>query len=66
MLVKNRGLPAALGGHYNEYLVELVQRATADWEASCPVPPQYPAAMDPEGTGERSGLARSLLDSTAT
>ncbi|CAM9517338.1 unnamed protein product [Ectocarpus fasciculatus] len=36
MMVKNRGLPAALGGHYNEYLMELIQRATADWEPSCP------------------------------
>lgn len=60
MMVKNRGLPESLGGHYNQYLVELIQRATTDWDPSCPVFPQWPAAMDSVDTGERCGLARSL------
>ncbi|CAM9365309.1 unnamed protein product, partial [Hapterophycus canaliculatus] len=59
MMVKNRGLPESLGGHYNQYLVELIQRATADWDPSCPVFPQWPAAIDSVDTGERSGLAKS-------
>ncbi|CBJ33586.1 conserved unknown protein [Ectocarpus siliculosus] len=28
MMVKNRGLPAELGEHYNQHLVEIIQRAT--------------------------------------
>lgn len=60
MMVKNRGLPASLGGHYNQYLIELIQRATADWDPSCPVFPQWPATIDSVDTGERSGLARSV------
>ncbi|CAN0051384.1 unnamed protein product [Ectocarpus sp. 12 AP-2014] len=28
MMVKNRGLPAELGKHYNQHLVEIIQRAT--------------------------------------
>ncbi|CAM9317510.1 unnamed protein product, partial [Ectocarpus sp. 8 AP-2014] len=60
MMVKNRGLPAELGEHYNQHLVEIIQRATADWDPSCPVFPQWPAAVDSVDTGERSGLGRSL------
>ena len=60
MMVKNRGLPSSLGEHYNQYLVELIQRATADWDPSCPVFPQWPAAIDSADTGERSGLAQSV------
>ncbi|CAM9900533.1 unnamed protein product, partial [Ectocarpus sp. 8 AP-2014] len=48
----SRTVSCLLGGHYNEYLVDLVQRAAADWEPSCPVPPQCPAAIDQVGTGE--------------
>ncbi|CAN0574022.1 unnamed protein product [Ectocarpus sp. 12 AP-2014] len=40
MMVKNRGLPAAPGGHYNKYLGKLIQQTTADWEPSCPIPPE--------------------------
>ncbi|CAM9437289.1 unnamed protein product, partial [Hapterophycus canaliculatus] len=29
MMVKNRGFPESLGGHYNQYLVEIIQRTTA-------------------------------------
>ncbi|CAM9101090.1 unnamed protein product, partial [Hapterophycus canaliculatus] len=60
MMVKNRGLPASLGGHYNQYLVELIQRATADWDPSRPAFPQWPAAIDSVDTGERSGLTKSV------
>ncbi|CAM9377655.1 unnamed protein product [Ectocarpus sp. 6 AP-2014] len=60
MMVKNRGLPAELGEHYNQHLVEIIQRATADWDPSCPVFSQWPAAVDSVDTGERSGLGRSL------
>ncbi|CAB1103500.1 unnamed protein product [Ectocarpus sp. CCAP 1310/34] len=60
MMIKNRGLPAALGGHYNQYLVESIQRDTADWDSSHPVFPEWPAAIDSVDTGERFGLERSL------
>ncbi|CAN0294937.1 unnamed protein product, partial [Ectocarpus sp. 4 AP-2014] len=50
-------LARGAGRHYNDYLVELAQRATADWEPSSPVPPQCPAAIVPVGTDERGGLA---------
>lgn len=34
---QDRGLTAVLGGHYNQYLVERMQRAAADWDPSCSV-----------------------------
>ncbi|CAN0320332.1 unnamed protein product [Ectocarpus sp. 4 AP-2014] len=38
MMVKNRGLPAALGGHYNKYLGQLIQRATGTGSRVAPSP----------------------------
>ncbi|CAM9658290.1 unnamed protein product [Ectocarpus sp. 4 AP-2014] len=37
-MVKNRGLPAALGGHYNKYLGNLTQRATGSGIRVAPSP----------------------------
>ncbi|CAM9521372.1 unnamed protein product, partial [Ectocarpus sp. 4 AP-2014] len=38
MMVKKRGLPAALGGHCNKYLGKLIQRATGTGSRVAPSP----------------------------
>ncbi|CAB1120337.1 unnamed protein product [Ectocarpus sp. CCAP 1310/34] len=38
MMVKNRGLPAALGGHYNNYRGKLIQRAMGTGSRVAPSP----------------------------
>ncbi|CAN0294955.1 unnamed protein product [Ectocarpus fasciculatus] len=60
MMIKNRGLPAALGGHCNTYLsseADPVGRGGLGVELLHPL--EWPAAIDFVGTGE-SGLARIL------
>lgn len=60
MAVKNRGLPDSLGGFFNQYVLESIQRDTAEWCPDSPLFSEWVSTMDAADTGERSGLAKSF------
>jgi len=59
MAVKNRGLRPSLGGFYDQYDVEIIQRDTASWYPDKPLFSDWVSVFDVEDTGERSGLSES-------
>ena len=59
MAVKNRGLRPSLGGFYDQYDVERIQRDTASWTPDKPLFSDWIHVLDVEDTGERSGLSES-------
>ena len=59
MAVKNRGLRKEIGGFYDQFEIEIIQRETASW---CPESPAFSgwiSVLDAADTGERSGLSQS-------
>lgn len=59
MAVANRGLRKTLGGFYDQFEIEIIQRETATWYRDSPLFSEWISALDAADTGERSGLSQS-------
>ncbi|CAB1114532.1 unnamed protein product [Ectocarpus sp. CCAP 1310/34] len=60
MAVKNRNLPKEIGGCFDQFDIEIIQRETTSWDLDSPVFSERVSALDVADTGERSGLAQSM------
>ncbi|CAB1109200.1 unnamed protein product [Ectocarpus sp. CCAP 1310/34] len=59
--VENRGMAAEIGGFSHQYMIDHIQRATAEWYPDQPLFSGWVAPADFEDSGERAGLAASVL-----
>ena len=59
MAVKNRGLPSEVGGFYDQFEIEIIQRDTASWCPDNLLFSEWVSAIDVADTGVRSGLSQS-------
>ncbi|CAN0467958.1 unnamed protein product, partial [Ectocarpus sp. 12 AP-2014] len=59
--VDNRGMVAEIGGFSHQYVIDQIQRVTASWYPGQPLYPEWLAPVDFEDSGERTGLASSIL-----
>ncbi|CAB1113973.1 unnamed protein product [Ectocarpus sp. CCAP 1310/34] len=60
MAVKNRNLPKEIGGCFDQFDIEIIQRETTSWDLDSPVFSERVSALDAADTGQRSGLAQSM------
>ncbi|CAN0552487.1 unnamed protein product, partial [Laminaria digitata] len=60
MAVKNRGLRKEVGGFYDQFEIDIIQRDTASWYPESPMFSDWVSAIDVADTGERSGLSESF------
>lgn len=59
--VENRGMASEIGGINDQYIIDQLQRLTASWYPGQPLYSGWVAPVDFEGSGERKGLADSVL-----
>ena len=59
--VENRGMDPEIGGFNHLYMIDEIQRLTATWYPDQPLYSQWVAPVDSEDSGERAGLADSVL-----
>lgn len=65
MAVKNRDLPKDIGGCFDQFDIEIIQRETVTWYPEKPMFSEWVSALDAADTGERSGLSKSLWGGAA-
>ena len=59
--VENRGMSAEIGGFSQQHMVDQIQRLTASWYPAQPLYSEWLAPADFKDSGERTGLAASVL-----
>ncbi|CAM9376638.1 unnamed protein product [Sphacelaria rigidula] len=60
MAVKNRDLRKDIGGCFDQFDIEIIQRETSTWYTDSPLLSEWVSALDAADTGERSGLSKSI------